>query len=114
MFSLSVSDKRRACFDNLIIAAKSRLPDDRHSLDHLRPAQHRHQLEDQLASANLALQQRQRHRKSHLILSSQVLLLRGEDGEEHPLEVPLWTQHRGASSTLLSAVPVSSAPRQTK
>ena len=27
--------------DNLFFAAKSRLPDDRHSLDHLRPAQHR-------------------------------------------------------------------------
>ena len=78
------------------------------------PAPFRTELEDQLASANLALRQRQNHRQSHLVLSSQLVLLRGEDTEQFPLEIPLWTQHWGPSSTFLAPVPVSSAEKQKK
>ena len=78
------------------------------------PAPFRMELEDQLASANLALRQRQNHRQSHLVLSSQIILLRGEEKEQFPLEVPLWTQHWGPSSTFLAPVPVSSAEKQRR
>ena len=78
------------------------------------PAPFRTELEDQLASANLALRQRQNHQQSHLVLSSQLVLLRGEDTEQFPLEIPLWTQHWGPSSTLLATIPVSSAVKQKK
>merc|ERR1711873_386886 len=66
------------------------------------PAKFRTDLEDQLASANLALRQRKNHQQSHLVLSTQSLVLRGEENQEFPLEVPLWTQHCGLSSTFLA------------
>merc|ERR1712235_89687 len=77
-------------------------------------ASFRMDLEDQLASANLALRERQNHRQSHLVLSTQALVLRGEENRQFPLEVPLWTQHLGPSSTFLAPVPVSSAQKQRK
>ena len=76
------------------------------------PAPFRMDLEDQLASANLALRQRQNHRQSHLVFSTQAIMLRGEENQQFPLEVPLWTQHCGLSSTFLAPVPVTSAEKQ--
>ena len=78
------------------------------------PASFRMDLEDQLASANLALRQRHNHRQSHLVLSTQAIMLRGEENQQFPLEVPLWTQHLGPSSTFLAPVPVSSAQKQRR
>ena len=78
------------------------------------PASFRRNLEDQLASANLALRERHNHRQSHLVLTTQALVLRGEENRQFPLEVPLWTQHLGPSSTFLAPVPVSSAQKQRK
>ena len=78
------------------------------------PSTFRTDLEDQLASANLALRQRRNHRQSHLVLSTQAIMLRGEENQQFPLEVPLWTQHWGLSSTFLAPVPVTSAEKQKR
>ena len=107
--STNMDDQALPTYQDLLVHIVARRVHDLQAALMTCPAPFRTELEDQLASANLALRQRRNHRQSHLVLSSQIVLLRGEETEQFPLEIPLWTQHWGPSSTFLAPVPVSSA-----
>ena len=112
--NMSTADQAIPTYQDLAVHIVARRVHDLQAALMTCPAQFRMDLEDQLASANLALRQRQNHRQSHLVLSTQAIMLRGEENQEFPLEVPLWTQHCGLSSTFLAPVPVTSAKKQKK
>merc|ERR1711923_59712 len=105
--STSTADQATPTYQDLAVHIAARRVHDLQAVLMTCPAQFRPDLEDQLASANLALRQRHNHQQSHLVLSTQTLILRGEENREFPLEVPLWTQHCGLSATFLAPVPVT-------
>ena len=112
--NMSTADQAIPTYQDLAVHIAARPVHDLQAALMTCPARFRTDLEDQLASANLALRQRQNHQQSHLVLSTQTLVLRGEESREFPLEVPLWTQHCGLSSTFLAPVTVTSAKKQQK
>ena len=112
--STTINDQPLPTYQDLVVHIAARRVHDLQAALMTCPASFRRNLEDQLASANLALRERHNHRQSHLVLTTQALVLRGEENRQFPLEVPLWTQHLGPSSTFLAPVPVSSAQKQRK
>ena len=112
--STSTAGLARPTYQDLAVHIAARRVHDLQAVLMTCPAKFQPDLEDQLASANLALRQRHNHQNSHLVLSTQTLVLRGEENREFPLEVPMWTQHSGLSSTFLAPVPVTKKQQQQK
>merc|ERR1712122_336497 len=112
--NMSTADQAIPTYQDLAVHIVARRVHDLQAALMMCPAKFRTDLEDQLASANLALRQRKNHQQSHLVLSTQTLVLRGEESREFPLEVPSVTEHCGLSSTFLAPVPVTSAKKQKK
>merc|ERR1712235_35241 len=112
--STTINDQPLPTYQDLVVHIAARRVHDLQAALMTCPASFRRNLEDQLASANLALRERHNHRQSHLVLTTQAIVLRGEENRQFPLEVPMWTQHLGPSSAFLAPLPVSLAQKQRK